>query len=184
MKIDIENCWNYYLSLESDMSDTSQYVEPRNQENVHSFEFFKIIILACTEVESIFKGFCELLENEHANDMSFYKGVLLKHFPAIVDAEVTIKRGGIKLKPFSGWDSKPLPWWTAYHGMKHNRGAKFDEATYFNAVSVLSALYLLILYYAKYTGVTIPDQKSEYIISEYSKAYFVVSPSEKLPGLS
>ncbi len=182
MDINIENCWNYYLALESDLSKTSQFVEPRGQESVYSFEFYKIIVLACVEAESLFKVFCLYLENIDAGDIAIYKGVLLKHFPQITRAEVQIKRCGLKLKPFLEWSEKPLPWWTEYQEIKHNRGGKFEKATYFNAVSALSALYLLILYYSRLTGVTIHDQKSEYIVSEYSKAYLVISPSEKLPG--
>ena len=45
--------WNYFLSIEQDLANTSRYVEPRGQENVHSFEFAKIIILASIEAELI-----------------------------------------------------------------------------------------------------------------------------------
>ncbi len=183
MQINIENCWNYFISLENDLSRTSQFVEPRGQESVYSFEFYKLLVLACVEAESLFKGFCLLLENEKAQDMTAYKGVLLKHFPQIVDAEVQITRSGTTLKPFLGWDKGTLSWWTCYNEIKHNRGEKFIDATYYNAVSALSALYILILYYAKMTGASIPDQQSNYIVSNYSKAYLVVSPTEKLPGI-
>ena len=44
--------WNYFLSLENDLSNTSRYIEPSGQEEVHSFEFAKLIILSCTEAES------------------------------------------------------------------------------------------------------------------------------------
>ena len=44
--------WNYFLSIEQDLADTSRYVEPRGQEDVRSFEFAKIIILASIEAES------------------------------------------------------------------------------------------------------------------------------------
>ncbi len=182
MKIDIENCWYYFLSLENDLEKASQYVEPRGQENVYSIEFYKIFVLACVEVETLFKGFCLLFENESAGEIGIYKGILLKHIPQIVDAEVFIKRCRTRLKPFAGWDSDALSWWTTFCGVKHDRGAKFTDATYHNAVSALSALYVLILYYANKTGASIPDQRSGYIVSEYSQAYFVVAPSKKLPG--
>ena len=54
----LNEIWNYYLTLEADISNTSRYIEPRGQENVHSFEFAKILILACTELESVFKLLC------------------------------------------------------------------------------------------------------------------------------
>ena len=182
MKIEIKNCWYYYLSLENDLARTAQFVEPHSQESVYSFEFYKILVLACVEVESLFKGFCAFLENENAVDISIYKGILLKHLPQIVDAEVLITRSGSSYKPFSGWNNSPLPWWETYNQVKHNRGEKLIEATYLNAVLALSALYLLVLYYAKMTGADLPDQQSEYIVSKYSKKYLVVSPEEQLPG--
>ena len=42
----LKNMWNYFLSLEQDLSNTSRFVEPQGQENVYSFEFAKILILA------------------------------------------------------------------------------------------------------------------------------------------
>ena len=44
----INEIWNYYLTLEGDIANTSRFIEPSGQENVHSFEFAKILILACT----------------------------------------------------------------------------------------------------------------------------------------
>ena len=52
----INEIWNYYLTLEGDITNTSRFIEPSGQENVHSFEFAKILILACTELESVFMG--------------------------------------------------------------------------------------------------------------------------------
>ena len=45
---EINGIWYYYLSIEDDLSNTSKYIEPDGQENVHSFEFAKLLILACT----------------------------------------------------------------------------------------------------------------------------------------
>ena len=63
-KEQLNGIWNYYLSLERDMANTSQYIEPMGQEDVHSFEFAKILILSCTEVESLFKILCEEIEHK------------------------------------------------------------------------------------------------------------------------
>ena len=60
-KDELLGIWNYYLSLENDLANTSRYIEPMGQENVHSFEFAILIILACTEVESAFKILCQLI---------------------------------------------------------------------------------------------------------------------------
>lgn len=50
--------WNYYLSLEKDLDNTSRYIEPKGQENVFSFEFAKPLVLSCTELESVLKLLC------------------------------------------------------------------------------------------------------------------------------
>ena len=49
--IRIWNMWDYYLSLEEDLSNTSQYIEPLGQESVYSFEFAKILMPTLTEKE-------------------------------------------------------------------------------------------------------------------------------------
>ena len=40
---ELTNMWNYFLTLEQDISNTSRFVEPSTQENVFSFEFYKIL---------------------------------------------------------------------------------------------------------------------------------------------
>ena len=59
----LHGMWNYFLMLESDLDNTSRYIEPQGQENVYSFEFAKLLILACTEVESVFKAICFEIES-------------------------------------------------------------------------------------------------------------------------
>ena len=44
---EVQNMWYYFLDLEKELADSSRYIEPEGQENVYSFEFRKIIILAC-----------------------------------------------------------------------------------------------------------------------------------------
>lgn len=71
---ELNNIWNYYLSLEQDISNTSRYIEPDGQEDVHSFEFAKLLILACTEVESVFKAICLKISGEQPPaDIGKYK---------------------------------------------------------------------------------------------------------------
>lgn len=55
---ELSGIWNYYLSLEKDLDNTSRFIEPRGQENVFSFEFAKLLVLSCTELESVLKLLC------------------------------------------------------------------------------------------------------------------------------
>ena len=178
----LNGIWNYYLSLEKDMSDTSRYVEPAGQENVYSFEFAKILILTCTEVESVFKILCSKIEpNAAASDISIYKGIILKKYPNITRAETNIDRLNKIIIPFRDWGSSKLCWWEAYQEVKHNRGNFFDKATYLNAVTALAALYILIFYLSKETNIEFDNCKSEYISSEYADLYLLCSSEKRIP---
>ena len=55
-----EMYWSYYLSIEKMMKNTSQYVTPSKQNsNTYSDEFMKIILLSCSEIDSILKVICK-----------------------------------------------------------------------------------------------------------------------------
>lgn len=181
-KQELDGIWNYYLSLESDLANTSRFIEPVGQENVHSFEFAKLLILACTEIESVFKALCcEIKGTQVPGDIGAYKGTILGKYPKMVKASVTISRLGKDIQPFEGWSSGVLPWWSAYQQVKHNRGSAFGLATYKNAVSAISALYILIFYLAKIHNLEFYDSKSEYIFSDYAHPILECSPMKKLP---
>lgn len=178
----LDNMWYYFLSLEQDLSNTSRFVEPQGQEDVYSFEFAKIIILACTEVESAFKLLCKEIDGNEYGDIGKYKGVILGRFQNIVDAEVRISRLQKTVKPFENWTFGPLSWWEAYGTIKHSRELHFQNATYTNAMLALSALYILILYLSKMTNIHIDSCDSNYITSEYSSAFIIARADKQLPG--
>ncbi len=178
---ELENMWYYFLDLEKELADSSRYIEPDGQENVYSFEFRKIIILACTECETAFKAMCEEIDDTKKRGLIFdYKGIVLGKYPKIVDAEVHISRWHKTIKPFVGWDTGKLSWWDAHQHIKHDRGSNFCEATYKNAVFSLSALYLLIFYLYVINNKDTPFG-SKYIDSEYASPIISCIPSEKLP---
>lgn len=178
---ELTNTWNYFLSLENDIAATSRYIEPNGQENVFSFEFSKLLMLSCTEVESVLKTICSIVEGRECGNIGEYKEIILKHYSKIVLAEVFIPRWGKTIRPFDGWDSGILDWWDAYVAIKHNRESSFESATYKNAVYALSALYVLILYLAKICGLRIDSEKSTYIISAYAFRLLACEPGKELP---
>ena len=181
-RIDLINYWNYFLSVEKDLDCTSQFVEPLGQENTYSFEFAKILILSCTEVESLFKEICSMIENRQVQGcMDTYKACILTAYPKITTATVSVSRWGKTIQPFEGWDLGPLPWWKDYQVMKHSRAYHFEAATYSNAVYALSALYILIFYAAKIANFDFPNTKSIYIDSEYENTNMLFGPIKPLP---
>lgn len=178
----INEIWNYYLTLEGDITNTSRFIEPSGQENVHSFEFAKILILACTELESVFKLLClEITGKQPEGTIGKYKETILGRYPRIVDAVVSVKRWGRTIAPFQGWDIGKLSWWNAYQEVKHNRGEYFSGASYNNAVYALSALYISILYLARAANIDFADYTSNYIESDYSKTRLIFGATKKLP---
>ena len=178
----LHGMWNYFLMLESDLDNTSRYIEPLNQENVYSFEFAKILILACTEVEAVFKAIChEIDDSQTAGDIGKYKSIILGRYPKIVNTKVSAKRLGRDIYPFAGWDRGPLLWWNGYNDVKHNRESNFTKATYLNAVSALSALYILVFYLSKITGIEFKDYASQYFDSEYANGFFLHNSGKPLP---
>lgn len=181
-KEELNGIWNYYLTLETDLNNTSRYIEPAGQEEVHSFEFAKILILACTEIESVFKAIChEITGSEPEGNMGCYKEIILGNYPKIVNAMITIKRSERQLEPFHGWDAGKLKWWSAYQEVKHSRGKHFEQASYINAASAIAALYILIFYLAAISKISFDDVYSQYIYSDYSCRIYSVSPPKKLP---
>lgn len=178
---ELSGIWNYYLSLEKDLDNTSRFIEPRGQENVFSFEFAKLLVLSCTELESVLKLLCYERSGETKGNFGEYKETILAHYPKIVFAEVSIARWGETIRPFGGWDKGRLSWWDAYGNVKHNRKDNFTEATYKNVVYALSALYISIFYLSQETGVLFSDYDSTYIESNYSVRGLAVAKTRELP---
>lgn len=177
----INGIWNYYLSLEKDLDNTSRYIEPKGQENVFSYEFAKLLVLSCTELESVWKLLCYECSGKKRGNIGEYKETILTHYPKIVFAEVNIARWGETIRPFDGWDKGKLSWWDAYGNVKHNREDNFKEATYQHVVYALSALYVSIFYLSSISGVPFLNYASTYINSDYSSQGLAVSPTKKLP---
>lgn len=182
-KEQLDNIWNYYCSLESDMENTSRFVDP-SQKDVFSFEFLKIIILTCAEIDNVFQLICQETPgaNSGAGNIGQYKSIILKNYPKIVDSKVSISRIGETYSPFSKWDSSQLDWWDAYTDIKHHRLASLEKATCWNAICALSALYILIHYLSRIIGIELFVYNTHpYIDSEYSYSFVAAGPMIGLP---
>lgn len=177
----IANMWNYYLILEQDLSDTSRYIEPQNQDDVYSYEFAKIIVLANTEVESVFKTLCKKIDGKEAGTISDYKSIILSKFPKIIDAYVNVPRAQKTIKPYEEWAAGKLSWWDAYQHIKHSRSNHFSKATYKNALLSLCGLYIIIFYLAEFTKTNFLDYKSNYILSPYRRSLLINDAEKHLP---
>ena len=114
---------------------------------VYGHDIRNLLILAATEVEMHFRGV--LAANgatKRQPNMSDFAilSVLMKlesyevGFPAYpwLDA----------LRPFAGWkpNGSSLRWWSAYNGVKHNRGTEFERATLLHAFEAVTACVVLL----------------------------------------
>lgn len=181
-ELELQNMWYYYLELEKDLAESSRYIEPVGQENVYSFEFRKIIILTCSEIETVFKALCEEIDASHSRgNMNDYKKVILSKYPKIVDAVTYIPRWHKSIKPFESWENRCLLWWNVHQHIKHDKGAHMSDATYKSAVYSLSALYILIFYLAEITNNKFSSHTSTYIFSDYNAKLLSTRGEKKLP---
>lgn len=183
---ELTTCWNYFLSLDRDLNETARYIEPESQENTFSFEFYKIIMLGCAEIETAFKQVCKAIDSsKKSGSIDKYKEMILSRYPKIEDCEVVVRRWHSRaIRPFDGWSQGPLFWWSAYQDLKHNRHMKLNVATYKNAAYTLAALYVLILYLYRISDQTCKADDSLCFWSSYNPEPYYVRQSNYLPDFA
>lgn len=180
---ELQQGWYYYLSIEHDLNETSRYLEPNGQEEVYSFEFYKIIMLCCSEIETTFKQLCKTIDpSSNCGNIGMYKSTILSKFPKIGEAMVFVPRwNGKNLYPFKDWSTGKLEWWDGYTSLKHSRFESIKEASYKNAVNSLAALYILLQYLYKTCGYDCKCDESNYFDSDYYPHPRYNNKSKELP---
>ena len=138
------NHWRYFLSLEKEFTETLRFVEfTPSQQSVYSFEFARLLILICSELDVLFKVICgSACPGTTADSIG-------KYFPCIagkyqVEAEtVRVDRFSVRVRPFENWsEDTPPDWWTAQNKVKHRRHEHFQEATLGNTLHALCGLFV------------------------------------------
>lgn len=111
-------------------------------------ELRQLLILACTEVESAWKGI--LRANGYPGDRLDTKDYVKLRDPLKLPAwtlRLTFYPEYPTLRPFDGWESdrptKSLPWYDAYNTVKHDGEDKLTQATLANLISACAALLIL-----------------------------------------
>ena len=146
----VQKYWNYYLMLEQRFLETRNYVEFRNENfNTSSNEFGLLMVATGAELDNFLKTYCEIPEGDRNSprvNMGTYCGYLSTHYPQITNERITVldTDPAIILTPFALLNSSDrFLWWNAYNQVKHNRHENFAEANLINAITLLSALFLL-----------------------------------------
>jgi len=145
--MDITNHWRYFLSLESEFNTSLRYVEyTKEQESVFSFEFARLLMLICSEMDVLFKVICDHINNSaNADSIGKYYGVISTKYD-ITSEKIIIDRYGLKLFPFEDWNQDTPPsWWTAYNKVKHRRHEHFSQANLGNVLQTIAGLFVLNL---------------------------------------
>ena len=176
--------WSYYLSIEKMMKNTSQYVAPSKQNcNTYSDEFMKIILLSCSEIDSILKIICKengvILDDKKYN-MSVYAETLLKQkdikeWAFSPERSTSSYDSGIICFPFKELDVKKayggLTWWEGYQKLKHNRLDNAQVGNLENAVCAITAHFVLLRILMDLLA---EDMSRKYVKEEYWSDYLMI----------
>lgn len=152
-----EYYWSYYLSIEKMLKDTSRFVASSYEnKNTYSDEFAKIILLSCSEIDSILKIICKLKgveKKDNEYNMKIYVQVLseiedIKEIAYSPYPSTYIDERSLIVFPFKEIDKNKkyggLSWWNTYQALKHNRLESAEKGNLYNAVSAVAAHYILM----------------------------------------
>ena len=136
--------WRYFLSLEREFVESLRYVElTSRQEEVFSFEFARLLLLLCSELDVVFKVACDHAAPASGADCIGRYFECLDNKYDLRSEEVRVDRYSQRVVPFQGWTAQvPPPWWTAGNKVKHRRHEHFEQATLGNALKAVSGLFV------------------------------------------
>jgi hypothetical protein len=142
--------WEFFLSIEDELSRTTRYVEFNDDHlKVYSIAFSRILLASASEVDVVAKDMCRIIGPEKVPErITEYRPAILKRFPNFPTLEIKVPRHGMSQKPWEDWArGKSPPWWTAYNKVKHERGRHYNMATLQNALGAAAGLLCILLYY-------------------------------------
>ncbi len=138
-----------FLLLLKDLRELFDYVEPADKNlTCYSYRIHALLLRACVEVEANCKAI--LSENGYARpgdwNMGDYKKVERTHQLSAYEVKVPSWSGTQAVRmPFSAWTTGASPpWYRAYNTTKHDRHAKFDEATFEHMVDACCGLLVVL----------------------------------------
>lgn len=143
--------WNYFLTVEAELLACTRYVEFAEPNFAcYSNEFAKLIVLAASEVDSIFQELCAHLNpSARASKINDYYPILSESYPLLTRCEVSISRYQLSLQPWKNWTINERPnWWSkSYNKLKHERYANFASATLEATLNAVGAQFLALQLY-------------------------------------
>lgn len=153
--------WQYFITLDSDLDNTSRYVEigPENYKTF-SIQFVQILLASCSEIDVVAKILCKNLDPlQKPENMDEYRSIITKTCPNFNTMIITVPHYGLQLIPWEDWkqDKNPL-WWKIYNKVKHERDSFFKEANLENTINAVAGLFVLVVYLYAYKKTLYIDQ--------------------------
>jgi hypothetical protein len=151
------------LALAQDFKRTTRYVAFDNRNyGVFSIEYIRLLLDACSEVESLLKLYCDDLapgerqriikERTTANNpeprlnIDDLRGIILAKPQSIASIGLSVFGRYTIGPPWKEWgDSPPAnpSWWTAHNDLKHEQAAPFRHATLENVFGAMCGMMVL-----------------------------------------
>jgi hypothetical protein len=189
--------WRYFLSLERDVAVLRNYIEITDRNfDTYSIEIFKILQLACSEVDSVLRVICNKIDpttdyhdaTTFTGNISLYKKTVLRRFPNIHKTEILIPGLPHPIKPWGEWgNSKSPDWWNEYNKAKHYRHSSFSYANLRNMLMAMAALMVSILYLYRISenkAKANPFPLPQFFGSKYTSPLFACAPDSELPDFA
>jgi hypothetical protein len=142
--------WQYFISLESSLNETTRYVElSETNYPVFSIEYARILLSTAAEVDVVCKVLCGRIDSSaKAGNIDDYSKIILSAYPKFPQIRIQVPRLETDLIPWASWDNGTNPdWWRNYNNVKHERGTYFEQANLKNSLYALSGLFAVLLYY-------------------------------------
>lgn len=140
--------WEQYLAIEDEFIQAKKYLSFDRQSNLDADSPFlhNEIVLLGSKVEIAMKVFikngCD--GKIVASSISDYKRILLVMVPEIENYYVSlIGIDAPPIRPFYGWSTSALTWWSAYSAIKHGSTSRLPKLEH--GLNLLAA-YLILLH--------------------------------------
>ncbi|WP_427813828.1 hypothetical protein ACQKTA_00695 [Enterococcus sp. 22-H-5-01] len=138
--------WQYYLHLEHDFSNTTEFVTLDIANfKTFSIEYQKLLLAIGSECEILFKELCDF-ESNSPKKMHHYKSKIKSEKLMELDNRVRVINFAktIMLQPLGEkWPEVTPYWWRRYNEVKHGRSINYKQANLENVLNALASLYLL-----------------------------------------
>ncbi|TPI14372.1 hypothetical protein FJW06_10370 [Mesorhizobium sp. B4-1-3] len=181
-----EKSTNEYLDLYAQinafmnrLSEISRVVHPTKENfSAHGYEIRSLLILACTEVELLFKRI--LFERPSRNNQNMANFFKLTKLAKLDEYSVTFNffREFGNIEPFSDWSGiphyQPLWWYQSYNKTKHDRHSEFTAASLKSLIYSIAACAILL---KAHSPLSVFGSKRHPLVENFETNFTLKSPN-------